>query len=82
MLALMEAMKPDEAASAREDMCPLVHHKMVLCCAGFASDMLHGCTQPGFEQPGKRKRLLAQMDATRRLKSKRKVSKATKPEWQ
>ena len=82
VLALMEALKQDEAASAGEDMCPLIHHKMVLCYAGFARDMLHGCTQPGFEQPGKGKRLLAQMDATRRLKRKRKVSKATKPEWQ
>ena len=77
VLALMESMEQSEAAQAGAAMCPLVHHKVLLCYTGFARDMLHGCTQPGFEQPGKGKRLLAQMDATRRLKRKRKVSKAT-----
>ena len=80
VLALMEASTQDEAALAGEDMCPLIHHKMVLCYAGFARDMLHGCTQPGFERPGKGKRLLAQIKATHRsAKRKRKASKASKP---
>ena len=79
VLALMEDTTQNGAASAGEDMCPLIHNKMVLCYAGFARDMLHGCTQPGFERPGKGKRLLAETQGTQRsAKRKRKAPKASK----